>query len=171
MNLNLPFSWVGTKEKHVLTLKQLQLRATPFHHPIKGYQVIKQLQSIERKHRKNRSAINLSMDMITKHHPTFFGLLPSTSRMSRYLIYTLRYPIRSELQTKTNGAKGVKNSPKEMVTWASQTLWKRGRSNGCGFVVASASNQIHEFMNRKITIGNAPPRTILLYAMGDIMGW
>lgn len=87
MNLNLPFSWVGTKEKHVLTLKQLQLRATPFHHPIKGYQVIKQLQSIERKHRKNRSAINLSMDMITKHHPTFFGLLPSTSRMSRYLIY------------------------------------------------------------------------------------
>lgn len=86
-------------------------------------------------------------------------------------IYTLRYPIRSELQTKTNGAKGVKNSPKEMVTWASQTLWKRGRSNGCGFVVASASNQIHEFMNRKITIGNAPPRTILLYAMGDIMGW
>ena len=41
----------------------------------------------------------------------------------------------SELQTKTNGAKGVKNSPKEMITWASQdeTLWKRGRrSNGCG---------------------------------------
>ena len=135
--------------------KQLQLSATrkgnglPSHNQrLSGYQTTSvDWKEAEKQIKDVWRAINLSMDVIANTPPDFLWLATVNFLYVKvYYPYDPKIPdtnkngastpcVRpSELQTKTNGAKGVKNSPKEMITWASQdeTLWKRGRSNGFG---------------------------------------